>query len=96
MRIIKDYIAYLKDNPKGYWFKAKWFGWGWTPATKEGWFVTLVYIGLVLNVVGAVEKRYYTPDDLVLPIGFLTAIFITICYWKGEKPYWRWGKPKKH
>jgi hypothetical protein len=23
--------------------------------------------------------------------GFLSAIFIGICYWKGEPPKWRWG-----
>ena len=30
--MIKEYIAYLKDNPQGYWFKARLYGWGWAPA----------------------------------------------------------------
>ena len=29
--MLKQYIAYLKDNPQGYWFKAKLYGWGWVP-----------------------------------------------------------------
>jgi len=40
--MIKEYIAYLKDNPQGYWFKAKLYGWGWDPAIWQGWLVLLV------------------------------------------------------
>lgn len=41
MNIFQQYFRYLKDNPEGYWFKRKLYGWGWTPATWQGW-VTLV------------------------------------------------------
>jgi hypothetical protein len=32
MKLFKEYTDYLKDNPQGYWFKRKLYGWGWTPA----------------------------------------------------------------
>jgi len=37
--MLKKYIAYLKDNPKRYWFKAKMYGWGWTPVKWQDWLV---------------------------------------------------------
>ena len=33
--MIKEYIAYLKDNPQGYWFKARLYGWGWVPVNLD-------------------------------------------------------------
>ena len=29
--MLRQYIQYLKDNPQGYWFRRKLFGWGWVP-----------------------------------------------------------------
>ena len=49
--MLKEYRAYLKDNPKGYWFKRKLYGWGWTPAKWQGWCLTLLYSVLVLSLV---------------------------------------------
>ena len=37
--MIKEYIAYLKDNLKRYWFKSKLYGWGWVPVKWQGWLV---------------------------------------------------------
>ena len=45
--MIKKYLNYLNDNPQGYWFKAKLYGWGWTPAKWQGWLVVLTYIILI-------------------------------------------------
>ena len=100
--MIKEHIKYLKDNPQGLWFKAKLYGWGWTPAVWQGWLVILVYIALVLTLV-------FTREDVIpgnpdsgsnflvfgLPIILLTGLLIFICYKKGEKPRWQWGLPKK-
>ena len=44
MNIFKKYSEYLRDNPEGYWFKRKLYGWGWTPARWQGWVVLVVYI----------------------------------------------------
>ncbi len=100
--MIKEYINYLKDNPQGYWFKAKLYGWGWTPARWQGWLVILAYIAIILTLVLNIEEDIPgNPDSgsnfLVfgLPIILLTALLIFICYKKGEKPRWQWGPPKK-
>lgn len=99
--MIKEYIEYLKDNPQNYWFKAKLYGWGWIPAKWQGWFVVLVYVALIVTLIISREKDIPgNPDSgsnffvSGLPIILLTALFIFICYKKGEKPRWQWG-PKK-
>lgn len=102
MSVVKNYIAYLKDNPKGYWFKSKLYGWGWTPVKWQGWLVILGYILLMLTIILNREKEIPgNPDSgsnfltFALPIILLTALLIFICYKKGERPRWQWGQPKK-
>jgi hypothetical protein len=101
--MIKEYIAYLKDNPEKYWFKAKIFGWGWTPARWQGWIAILVYMILVLAVV--LSREEYIPGNensgsniltFALPILLLTTALIIVCYKTGEKPHWQWGLPDKY
>jgi hypothetical protein len=99
--MIKEYIAYLKDNPEGLWFKRKLYGWGWTPVRWQGWMVILAYVLLILALVLTREKDIAgNPESgsnfltFALPIIVLTALLITICYKKGEKPRWQWGWPK--
>lgn len=100
--MIKEYINYIKNNPQDHWFKAKLYGWGWTPAKWQGWLVIIVYIALILTLVFTREEAIPgNPDSgsnfliLGLPIILLTAVLIFICYKKGEKPRWQWGPPKK-
>jgi hypothetical protein len=100
--MIKEYINYLKDNPQGYWFKAKLYGWGWMPAKWQGWLAVLVYIALILALVFTREKDIPgNPDSgsnfltLAVPIIVLTILFLIIAYKKGEKPRWQWGLSKK-
>ncbi len=88
----KEYIHYIKDNPEDHWFKAKLYGWGWTPAKWQGWLVILVYISLVVVLVISKEKDIPgNPDSgsnfiiFALPIIVLTTLLIFICYKKGEK-----------
>jgi hypothetical protein len=98
MNIFKNYIKYLKDNPQGYWFKRKLYGWGWTPATWQGWVITCIYIGLVILFSLTIDENSPTREVIftfVLPIFLLTVSFIRIAYKKGEKPGWRWGINKK-
>lgn len=92
----------MKDNPQGYWFKAKLYGWGWVPVKWQGWCVILVYIGLILTLVISREKDIPgNPDSgsnvlvFALPIIILTLLFVVVLYKKGEKPKWQWGPPKK-
>jgi hypothetical protein len=94
---MKEYIKYLKDNPKGYWFKRKLYGWGWTPATWQGWLLTLVFIGIVLLLTLTIDESSSEQEvlsNLIIPIALLTLIFLKINYLKGEKPKWMWGIPR--
>ncbi len=100
--MFQKYLSYLRDNPKGYWFKAKPFGWGWTPVTWQGWVVILVYVASIVALVSMREEAIPgNPDSgsnfLVLggPVIVLTVLLIFICYKKGEKPHWNWGWPNK-
>ncbi len=99
--MIKEYIAYLKDNPQGLWFKRKLYGWGWAPARWQGWAVIVIYIVLLVSLIQMREESIPgNPDSgsnfltFALPIIILTCILIYICYKKGEKPRWQWGLPK--
>lgn len=96
--MFKTYIEYLKDNPEGYWFKRKLYGWGWTPVRWQGWATTLVYVVLVLGFAFTIDEESSGRElmfTFFLPILLLTIAFIRLCYAKGEKPKWQWGAPNK-
>lgn len=98
MNIFKKYITYLKDNPEGYWFKRKLYGWGWAPAKWQGWAVLGVYIVLILLFAFTINDQSPPREVMftfILPLIFLTLALIRICYKTGEKPKWMWGIPKK-
>jgi len=71
------------------WFKNKKYGWGWTPYTKEGWLITLLFILAVVTI----AMRYSETNKIMFfsSLIVLIAIFIFIAYKKGEKPRWSWG-----
>ncbi|MCF7812462.1 hypothetical protein K9M59_02605 [Candidatus Gracilibacteria bacterium] len=97
--MIKEYIRYLKDNPQGYWFKAKLYGWGWVPVTWHGWLIMLVYIGAVILFALTIDKDSSAREiafTFILPAILLTVTLIRICYKTGEKPCWHWGMPDKY
>jgi hypothetical protein len=96
--MIKEYIEYLKDNPHNHWFKAKLYGWGWTPVRWQGWVVILSYIAAIILLSFTINQDSPLTESLftfILPVFALTIALIYICYKKGEKPTWRWGLPKK-
>lgn len=98
MNIIKGYIQYIKDNPKHLWFKRKLYGWGWTPATWQGWMVILVWLVLVFAFSFTIDENSPTREVMftfVFPVTLLTVALIRICYKKGEKPRWQCGVPKE-
>ncbi len=85
----------MKNNK--IWFVQKTYGWGWTPSTWEGWLTIALYLVALAFISSRIDDSAILPvkDTLiesVLPILFITAILIFICYKKGEKPQWRWGK----
>lgn len=64
------------------WFRKKIFGWGLSPATWQGWLVT---IGLAL--VAALDIYFLPPGFWGRCIIFLAlVIFISIVVFTGEKP----------
>ena len=91
--MFKEYIAYLKDNPKGFWFKRKLYGWGWTPVRWQGWVIVAVAISLAcLGIyVGEIDDA---PGAAALGILLMLGIVFGFGYWKGEKPKWMWGPDK--
>ena len=78
---MKEYIRYLKDNPKNYWFKRKLYGWGWTPATWQGWLLTFLFIGIVLILALFIDESSSQKEiifNLILPIILLSLIYLKI------------------
>lgn len=83
---------------KTLWFKRKTYGYGWTPATWQGWVIVVTYIvlvGLIAN-----RGKFYTDradvlGGIVIPIVLLTAALIATSVLKGERPRWQWGKKKE-
>lgn len=93
------YVEYLKDNPRGYWFKRKLYGWGWTPARWQGWVSLLILIGIFLWRVSVfVHIKTPTKSDVnffVIETLIFAIAVITLAWLKGEPPKWQWGIPKK-
>jgi drug/metabolite transporter (DMT)-like permease len=77
-----------------HWFKAKKYGYGWTPATREGWAalavaLILFTIFLVLAMVSSENAVVFT---VFMVLAFIPiAILIYVSWRTGEKPRWRWG-----
>jgi len=84
----------MAEEKRDIWFPAKDYGWGWgMPCAWQGWVVLCTYIGLVLLSVIVIKPK--SNIELFLPVvGGLTILFCLVCWWKGEKPAWRWGDNK--
>ena len=74
------------------WFKAKDYGWGWYPATWQGWLSILIFTVLV-----ALPAFIWQSDikrnlfGYILYTMLMSSLFIFLCFRKGERPQWRWG-----
>lgn len=81
---------------KRYWFTAKRFGWGWTPATWEGWLSLGIYLAFVALITWESDLAKTSSKEVIVREGpslvFITLILLVICWFKGERPRWRWGK----
>jgi len=80
-----------------YWFRAKKYGYGWEPASWEGWVVTALFLAgavwIGINSAEAFESGRVI-EDFVAPLGLLLAILLAVCWRTGEKPRWQWGDKK--
>jgi hypothetical protein len=82
-------------NPK-IWFPAKTYGYGRAlPCAWQGWVVMAAYLVLVTG--GVLLLRLQRPSSPKY-VGFFVAYMIglsgllcLVCWWRGEKPEWRWG-----
>lgn len=98
MKLFRDCRAYLADNPEGYWFKRRLYGYGWIPATRQGWALTAFYFVLIiaLLIFSSPEYALISPEELVLPLVGITCIYLAIMWKTGEPLRWQWGIKKDH
>ena len=84
---------------KTYWFRAKTYGWGWVPATWQGWVILGIYVLALVLRATQLEMQLHTQSQFLIRFALeaigLTIILIGICYLTGEPPKWRWGKNEK-
>ncbi len=96
------YAKTLKEaRERGYWFKAKAYGYGWVPTNVKGWMATLCYTLLILQnalslVMVAAENNTVSWQEIVhflfLPFLLYSTIFYLLTVATGEPVRWRWGK----
>ncbi|MEK6890564.1 MAG: hypothetical protein AABX03_00335 [Nanoarchaeota archaeon] len=86
----------MENKKRKLWFKAKLYGWGWYPSTWQGWLVLLTWVIIEIALFLNIDKNSHSVSDTLInfiPISIvLIIILIIICYIKGERPRWRWGK----
>lgn len=97
MNMFEKYSTYLKDNPERLWFKRKLYGWGWTPATWQGWVIILGFLTVLGVDFFFIASPFLDPGVPQIAFLFRTLLYVivlvTLCYKKGEKPRWQWGMP---
>lgn len=80
---------------KKIWFKRKRYGYGWQPASVEGWIVLLLYLCVLFFIFKPISPKENFSVNTLVNFGpkFIIAsvVLIFICYKKGEKPKWTWG-----
>lgn len=74
------------------WFPAKRYGWGWgPPQVWQGWAVLAEYAVLLL-----ISAYYFLKAEriaaYVVSVVMLTIALLIVCWLKGEKPRWLWGR----
>lgn len=82
-----------------YWFKAKRYGYGWTPSTWQAWVVLAIWFAtfLRLTIYFSSQMQISGPDNFYwyLPLVLvITGALLLVCWLKGEPARWRWGDDK--
>jgi len=81
-----------KDKNRA-WFPAKKYGIGWgLPVTWQGWIVLLAYLVLVAFGSAILTTLPTRIPFFIAYMLILSGILILICWKKGEKITFRWGK----
>lgn len=85
----------MDEQNKDIWFPAKKYGVGWgLPITWQGWLVLGIYMALVSigTVFLVIAENPVWTVPFILYVSMLSGGLIFICYKKGEKIKFRWGK----
>ena len=78
-----------KKPEKKYWFPARGLGWGWgLPGTWQGWVVFVLYLLAVISASVTTKTEENALSRVAIIIG-LSALFIFICWLKGEPIQWK-------
>ena len=95
----RNYREYLRDNPQNLWFKQKLYGWGWVPVRWQGWAFLWIWIALFILFFIKIDNKSHSVSDtiigLIIPYILMIILLFLVCYGKGEKPKWNWGRIKK-
>jgi uncharacterized membrane protein YhaH (DUF805 family) len=89
-----------QQKSKVMWFKEKRYGFGWEPASWQGWVAVIIHLfsnALLLLYMASKEGYSGQQSFLVYTVPFLlvsSALLIYLCYKKGPKPKWKWGDEK--
>jgi uncharacterized membrane protein YraQ (UPF0718 family) len=84
---------------KRYWFRAKKYGYGWEPATWEGWLVMALFFAGAIYIGIHAERAFENGrmlEDFAVPLVVLVGLLLAICWRTGEKPRFQWGGKKQH
>lgn len=74
------------------WFRAKSYGWGWYPATWEGYLVTVLFVlAIAARTAGFVSDPVGNAWLLVFDLIIASALFMAVAALSGEKPYFAWA-----
>ena len=79
------------------WFKRRRFGWGWVPASKQGWLTLVAFVaavgggGLVMGLTQDDGDFWPVVAYLVFVAG-ASATLIRVTRAHGPDPHWRWGR----
>lgn len=80
------------------WFKAKEYGWGWYPATWQGWLIIACFVIFAVWNFMRIDSTSHSGSDTLRPFIIETfgavLLLILIAWLTGEKPGWRWGSKK--
>ena len=76
------------------------YGWGWVPASWQGWAVLGIYTGALISLFLRVDEEFSSTRELVtgffLPAIGITLLLSLVTWIKGETPpKWLWGKIKR-
>lgn len=76
--------------PDQAWFPPKTYGWGWgVPRRWQGWAVVAAFVAAQVGAAALLPRH---PGWFVAAVVVNGAGLIAVCWWKGERPRWRWGQ----